>query len=184
MRETVYKLLALAGFLALCHLVGAAGGLLTALSVGGWYASLEKPAWTPPGWVFAPVWTALYTLMAVAAWLVWLKARAATLDRRRLGQAGRPTVPLSAVTGVSHQLALAFFGLGLTLSLAWSGLFFGLRNPGAAMWDLVALWLMAVAATHAFWRISRPAGWLMLPYLLWISFAGALNYTLWGMNRT
>ncbi len=124
---------------------------------GPWYAALAKPAWTPPNWLFGPVWTVLYAAMAVAAWLVWRR------------------------TGVASP-ALAFYGLQLLLNGLWSWLFFGLHRPGLGMAEIGAL-VAAVAVTAGlFFRVSVPAGWLMVPYLAWVAFAAALNWALWRLN--
>ncbi len=147
-------------FLALCAAAAGVGGALTAQSVTTWYQTLNKPSWNPPDWVFGPVWTVLYAMMGVAAWLVW---------RRAGWQAGGK--------------ALATFGVQLALNVAWSGCFFTLRNPGLGLVVLVLLWLAIVATVFAFARHSRPAAWLLVPYLAWTSFAGVLNATVWVLNR-
>jgi translocator protein len=126
---------------------------------GEWYAALAKPALTPPGWVFGPVWTLLYAMMGVAAWLVWKQ--------------GSP----GAAAG-----ALTLFFLQLGLNTLWSYLFFGLKSPGLALLNIVALWLAILATLMAFSRHSRPAGHLLLPYLLWVSFALYLNLQFWRLN--
>jgi len=125
-----------------------------------WYDTLAKPDWTPPSWLFSPVWTLLYLMMTVAALLVW----------RKKGSLRAAAFPLG------------LFALQLFFNLIWSPLFFGLRNPGAAMVDLVLLWVALLATVIVFWRISLPAGVLLLPYLLWVSFAGVLNFAIWQMN--
>jgi tryptophan-rich sensory protein len=127
---------------------------------GAWYAGIAKPSWNPPNWIFGPVWTALYLMMAVAAWMVW-KATGAT--------------------GVRHALML--FLVQLALNAAWSWLFFGRERPDLALMDIAALWLTIVATTWAFWGIERRAGMLMLPYLAWVSFASCLNFAIWRLNR-
>ncbi len=137
----------------------AAGWVGSRFMPGAWYAGLAKPSWNPPSWVFAPVWSALYLLMGVAAWLVW----------RRAGFAGAPT-------------ALGLFVLQLVLNSLWSFLFFGLHRPGFAFLEIVALWAAILATLIAFWRVSPPAGALLLPYLAWVSFASALNLQLWRLN--
>ncbi len=126
---------------------------------GEWYAGLSKPSWTPPDWIFGPVWTLLYLLMALAAWQVW----------RRHGFGGAPG-------------ALGLFLLQLLFNGLWSWIFFGLKQPGWALVDLTALWLTALAATLAFWRTGPVAGWLLVPYMAWLSFAWLLNYALWRLN--
>ncbi len=149
----------LLGWIVLCFGAAALGGMATSAGLDTWYAGLRKPSWTPPGWVFGPVWSVLYLTMAVAAWMVW----------RREGF-GRAALPLG------------LFILQLALNAAWSGLFFGLRNPGAAMLDLALLWCAILAAALAFWHRSPLAAWLMMPYLAWVSFAGSLNFVIWRLN--
>lgn len=152
------QLPALAGWLALCFAAAALGGLAGA-GPGAWYASLQKPSWNPPAWIFGPVWTVLYTLMALCAWLVW----------RRGGW-------------TAQRGPLRLFLFQLALNAAWTPLFFGLHQPGWALLDILLL-LAAIAATiRAFWPIHRPAALLLLPYLAWIAFATLLNFTLWRMN--
>jgi tryptophan-rich sensory protein len=150
-------LLALAAWLALCFAASATAGFV---SVEGWYATLQKPAWNPPSWVFAPVWTSLYAMMAVAAWLVWRKGGWKT-----------------------QRLALALFMAQWFLNVLWTPLFFGLHQIGLAAVEIVALCLVLLAVVACFWRISKLAGALLLPYLAWISFAAALNLTIWRLNR-
>ena len=150
----------LAGFIALCLGVGALGGWATAQSVADWYPGLAKPSWTPPSAIFAPVWMALYLAMAVAAWRVWRK------DTRFAGV----------------RIALNLFFVQLVLNAAWSFLFFGLRSPGWALLDLLALALVIALTTWAFFGHSRLAGLLMLPYLAWVMFAAALNFEIWRLN--
>lgn len=126
---------------------------------GAWYASLQKPSWNPPGWLFGPVWTLLYVLMAVAAWQVW----------RRGGFK-------------ANRVPLACFLVQLALNAAWTPLFFGLHQPGWAFVDITLLWLAIVFTLVAFWRAHRVSAWLLAPYLAWVSFASILNFTLWRMN--
>jgi benzodiazapine receptor len=150
----------LAGFIALCLGVGAAGGLITARSVAEWYPTLAKPEWTPPNWLFAPVWTALYIAMGFAAWLVWKK------DMRFAGV----------------RAALILFMAQLALNFAWSFLFFGFRMPGLALINIVMLFLLIAMTAFAFYQQSRWAGLIMLPYLAWVGFATALNFAIWRLN--
>ena len=150
---------ALLGFVVLCLAVAAAGGAVTATSVGTWYAGLAKPAFNPPNWVFAPVWTALYLMMAFAGWRVWRQRRAREV-----------------------RLALGAWALQLALNLGWSFVFFGARLIGAALAE-IALLLAAILATAVlFWRIDRVAGALFVPYAAWVAFATALNAALWRLN--
>jgi translocator protein len=147
---------ALVVLLILCLGVAGIGGLVTAPNIPNWYAGLAKPSWTPPGWIFGPVWSVLYLNMAVAAWLVWRRGDAA--------------VPMT------------LFGIQLTFNAAWSWLFFGLHSPSAAFIDIVLLWMAIVATTVIFWRRSTLAGILFMPYLIWVSFAAVLNFAIWRLN--
>jgi translocator protein len=148
--------LALAGWLAVTFTAAAMGGLFLP---GEWYARLQKPAWNPPNWLFGPVWTALYTIMAVAVWLVWKRGSFA-----------------------GQRVALSLFLLQLLFNALWSPLFFGLHCPGLAFVDLLLLWLALLATVAAFWKARRLAGAMLLPYLAWVTFAGALNFAIWRLN--
>ena len=160
------SLLVLVLFLVICFAVAAFG---TQFTPGAWYAALAKPAWNPPSWVFAPVWTVLYAMMAVAGWLVWRVGAAAP------GQGGAETTTV-------RRAALGFFALQLALNGAWSWLFFGLHRPGLAFAEIVALWIAILVTVVLFWRVRALAGALLLPYLAWVAFAAVLNLTLWQMN--
>ncbi len=143
-----------------CELVGASGNLLSGSGVTTWYPSLTKPAFTPPSWVFAPVWTTLFALLGVAAWLVWRVG----LDDRRV------------------QVALGLFAGQYVVQVAWSGVFFGLENPLGGLVVIAVLWVAIVATVVAFVRVDRRAALLLVPYLAWVSFATVLNYELWRLN--
>ena len=149
----------LAAFVVACLAVSAIGGAVTATSVGDWYAALDKPVFNPPDWVFAPVWTVLYLMMAVAGWRVW----------RRAGFRGA-------------RIALALFAAQLALNLAWSLLFFGLRRIDLALVEIVVLLAVILSTTVVFWRIDRLAGWLFVPYAAWVAYAVVLNGSLWELN--
>ena len=126
---------------------------------GEWYLELAKPAWTPPGWLFGPVWFVLYVTIGVAAWLVWRRAR--------FGDA---------------PVAWIAWGAQLVLNGAWSWIFFGLRAPGPALIEIVVLWLAILATILAFRRLRPVAAALLLPYLAWVGFATALNAAIWRLN--
>jgi benzodiazapine receptor len=143
-----------------CQLAGVLGSLFTTPNIPGWYEQLLKPAYTPPDWVFAPVWTLLYALMGLALFVVWGKGR--------------------HVAGVRAGLWL--FAVQLLLNVGWSALFFGLRSPVSGFACIAVLLLAIVATTALFWRVSAVAGVLMLPYLGWTTFAAALNYGLMVLN--
>lgn len=150
------SLIGLLLWIVISFLPGAFGGRFLP---GEWYRALDKPPWTPPGWVFGPAWTLLYLSMGVAAWLVW----------RERGWA-RAALPLGLFC-----LQLVFNGL-------WSWLFFGLRRPDWALADIVILWVAIAATIVAFWGVRPLAGGLLLPYLAWVSFATALNLEIWRRN--
>ena len=148
---------ALVGWLALCFAVASVGALFPP---GPWYAQLQKPTWNPPNWVFGPVWTLLYILMAVAAWLVWRQG------------------------GFAKQLRpLSLFLAQLACNAVWSWFSFGLHNLLLALADLTFLWVLLLLTTVVFWRTNKTAAVLLLPYLLWVTFAAALNLMLWRLNR-
>jgi len=157
--STGFQWIVLAIFLVICLGCAGVGAVVTNLSVRDWYATLEKPSWNPPNWLFGPVWTTLYIGMAIAAWLVW----------RQRGLA-------------EGWLPLTLFGIQLTLNAIWSSLFFGLRSPGAAFAEIMLLWVAILATIIVFARYSNSAAALLVPYLVWVSFAAVLNWTLWRMN--
>jgi len=148
---------ALLAFCMLCVVGGAASGLAT--PPGAWYQSLAKPTWTPPPWLFGPVWTVLYIMIGVAGWILWT-------ERKR--PAGRKASTLFAI-----QLALNF---------AWTPVFFGLHAPGLAFVVIITLLACIVATVTIAWPIARTASLLLLPYAAWVSFASALNFALWRLN--
>jgi len=150
--------LGLFGWLLLCFAVSALGAVAS-LDARDFYAELVQPAWAPPGWVFGPVWTALFALMALAAWLVW-----------REGGFAR------------QRTALVLFLLQLAFNALWSWLFFAWHMGGPAFFDILVLWLLIAATAIAFWRVSTAAGILLLPYLAWVSFAAFLNLAVWQLN--
>jgi tryptophan-rich sensory protein len=163
--------LALILFLLACFGVAAFGAQFTP---GEWYVGLEKPSWNPPAWLFGPVWTVLYAMMAVAGWLVW---RTGTVAGG--GDSGGAA---GAAGAGGRRLALGVFALQLVLNGAWSWLFFGLHRPGLAFAEIVALWLAILATTILFWNQRPLAGALLVPYLAWVTFAAALNLELWRLS--
>lgn len=155
----IRDILVLAGILAVCLGVGGIGSAITSLSVDAWYADLRKPIFNPPDWVFAPVWTILYVLMAIAAWRAWR-------------QAGFQ----------SSETALLVFVAQLILNLVWSALFFALKNIALALVGIVVLLVLITINMVLFWRNDRLAGALFVPYVLWVAFAALLNAALWWLN--
>ena len=142
---------------AVCVGTGWLGSLLTRPALMGWYERLAKPAWTPPNWLFAPVWTVLYVVMGVAAWLVWRQSSLASA-------------------------AMLLFLVQLALNLGWSAVFFRFCSPGWAFVEISMLWCAILATTIAFHKTTVLAAWLMVPYLIWVSYAGALNFAIWRRN--
>lgn len=148
--------LALFAWLALVFTASASAFFV---STGDWYAALNKPTWNPPAWVFGPAWTLLYVMMATAAWFVWREG------------------------GWKQQgLALSMFVLQWALNALWTPIFFGWHRPGLAFAEIVLLWLALCVTIVLFWRVSSTAGWLLAPYLAWVTFAAALNFTIWRLN--
>ena len=145
--------------LAICFATAGVGSFLAGDDWGEWYRQISKPAFTPPGWIFGPVWTLLYFAMGIAAWLVWRK---------------RNEQPVT--------LPLCVFAVQLVLNGLWTPLFFGMRNPGIAFLDIVALWLAIAATIWWFFSVSKKAAYLMVPYLVWVSFALILNLEIWRLN--
>ena len=150
----------LVAWLALCFVASGIGAVASIRAVS-FYGGLTQPTWAPPAWVFGPMWTLLYAMMAVAAWLVW--------------RAGGFRV---------HRTALALFLVQLAVNAVWSWLFFAWHLGAVAFADIVLLWVLIAATIVAFWRVRPLAGALLIPYLLWVSFAGALNWAVWQMNPT
>jgi benzodiazapine receptor len=144
--------------IAICEYVGALGSLFTAPAVNGWYAGLTKPSFNPQNFVFAPVWTSLFALMGVALYLVWQKR------------------------DPQNRFALTLFGIQLGLNLLWSIIFFGLHSLSGAAWEIVLLWIAVLLTLVSFWKISRAAAYLLVPYLAWVSFAAVLTFSIWRLN--
>jgi len=145
---------------AVCMAAASVGGLLTTRAINEWYGGLRKPSWNPPDWAFAPIWTVLYILMAVSAWLVWEQG------------------------GLSLQaIPLSIFAAQLILDVAWSGIFFYKRMILGGLIEVLVFWTTILATVIAFWGASILAAALLIPYLVWVSIASYLNYTIWKLNR-
>jgi translocator protein len=153
----ISSIIVLIGFVGTCSLAAMTGAMFRP---GDWYEQLRKPAWRPPNWVFPPAWAFLYLTIAVSGWLVWLTA----------GLAGA-------------VLPLAIYLVQLVLNAAWTPIFFGLHRPDLAFIEIVVLWLSIVATMAAFYPVNAAPAWLLLPYLLWVTFAAALNFAVWRLNR-
>lgn len=146
--------------IAVSELAGIVGSFFTISAIPGWYATLTKPALNPPSWLFGPVWITLYALMGISAYLIWQKG----LDKKEV------------------RIALWVFAVQLGLNSVWSIIFFGLKSPAWALVDIVTLWLCIIWMMILFWKISKPATLLIVPYILWVSFAIYLNYSIWILN--
>jgi benzodiazapine receptor len=143
-----------------CQAAGIVGSFFTAPNIQGWYAGLEKPAFNLPNWLFAPVWTALFFLMGITLYLLW-------------GQKGE---------GRIRKIALIFFSIQLGLNILWSVLFFGLGAPLLAFVEILVLWIMIWLTFLFTFRVNKTAGFLLVPYILWVGFAAVLNFLLWRLN--
>lgn len=146
--------------IALPLAVGATSGFFTVTGVESWYQTIQKPSWNPPSWIFGPVWTTLYVLMGIALFLVWKSDTSVQLKR----------------------IAIVLFAAQLILNFFWSFIFFNQQQIGWALAEMILLWFFILVTIFAFAQVSRPAAWLMVPYISWVSFAAILNYTIWKMN--
>lgn len=139
---------------------GGLGSLFTTAKIPTWYATLVKPSFNPPSWIFGPVWTTLFLMMGIASAMVW--------QRRGVSSAANP--------------ALIAYGVQLALNVLWSVLFFGAESPAYALICVIALWFAILLTIVLFWRVNHAAAWLLVPYLAWVSFASILNFSLWRLN--
>lgn len=153
--KNLYKLIL---FIVICEGAGLIGSIFTFSAIPTWYQALNKPEFSPPNSVFGPVWTTLYLLMGISAYLIW-------------------------ASGKKVKNALTLFWIHLFFNATWSVMFFGLRNPLLGLINIVILWILIVVVTYRFWKINKSAGLLLLPYLAWVSFATYLNYSIWFLNR-
>ena len=140
--------------------VGGISGFFTSSSVNGWFKTLNKPSFNPPGWLFAPVWTVLYILIGIAFYIIWN----------------------SQVKTEKKYTAYTYYWLQLLLNFGWSFLFFFYKRPDLALIDIIVLFIMIASTIFSFRKISKPAAWLLVPYLCWVAFATALNFAIWKLN--
>jgi tryptophan-rich sensory protein len=159
-RITLQSYPKLAAAILFCVIVGSLGSLVTAAGPGSWYATLQKPFFAPPNWVFAPVWVTLFVLMGIALCLVW-----------ESGTGNRDV-----------KTALGLFGIQFALNILWSFLFFGLNSPLLGFTDIILLWVMIVLTIRAFYRVKKAAAYLLIPYIAWVTLASALNGAIYLMN--
>ena len=144
----------------ICELAGLAGSVFRTPSLNAWYSTLTMPNFSPPSWIFGPVWTALFALMGIALFFVWRS----NADKK------------------SKKTAIQVFSAQLLMNIMWSILFFGLQSPRSALIEILSLWLIIVATMIAFFKISKKTVYLLIPYILWVSFAAYLNYSIWILN--
>lgn len=156
---TKNKIVLFVAALFICFLPGIIGSFFTAPAIDGWYSTLTKPSFNPPSWIFGPVWTALYTMMGISLYLVWTTAS--------------PKLRKQPV--ILFLVHLVFNGL-------WSIVFFAMHNPGLAFLNIIILWGMILALIIKFYPIRKSAAYLLIPYLLWVSFATVLNFSIWQLN--
>ena len=170
----------------ICELAGVVGSFFTMPAIEGWYASLNKPSFNPPNWIFGPVWTLIFTLMGVALYIVWKKkfkvepssAKASAWQRK----AWNP-VSQKLMSGSWQKMnVILIFSLQLFLNILWSVIFFGFHQTGLAFFELLMLWVSIIYTIINFYRISKASAYLLLPYLLWVSFAAILNLSIWIIN--
>lgn len=147
------KIIRLVVLVLICEGVGIVGSLVTVPAITGWYMGLNKPFFSPPNWIFGPVWTTLYLLMGVSWFLVW-----------------------------SKKISKKWFYIQLALNFLWSYIFFGLHNAGLALAEILFMWIAIVMTIRDFYKTSRTASWLLVPYVLWVSFAAFLNFSIWVLN--
>lgn len=156
------KILKFVVSIALCQSAGLLGSFFTIPAIPTWYATLNKPVFSPPNWLFSPVWISLYTLMGISLFMIWNKGE----------------------KGPYRLKALGFFFIQLVLNALWSVFFFGLQSPLAGLIEMAFLWSAIVLTIYYFFKLSQWAGILLLPYLVWVSFAFILNFSLWILNRS
>lgn len=169
--------------LIICEAAGAIGGWFTASAIADWYVGINKPSWTPNGSVIGVVWTVLYMVMGVALYLAWNKNFKVNLPES--GKIRKPWNKLSEKLYMGEWRdanVVLIFAAQLILNISWSAIFFGLRQPGWAFFELLALWVAAAYTIVNFYRVSKPAGLVLIPYIIWLTFAGYLNYSIWMMN--
>lgn len=167
----------------ICELAGIVGSVFTTPEIKGWYAGLEKPSFSPPNWIFGPVWTILFILMGISLYLVWAEKWQAK-DSGRMQK-------IKAWNIYSQKLwqgqwskinIILIFALQLILNIVWSFLFFGMHSPQLAFFEILMLWFTILFTILNFYRVSKLAAYLLVPYIFWVSFAAILNYFIWMLN--
>jgi benzodiazapine receptor len=142
----------------ICEFAGIIGSIFNIKSIPKWYSKIKKPSFNPPSWIFGPVWTILYLLMGISLYLVWNSGKITTL-------------------------VIIIFSIQLILNMVWSFLFFGIKKPGYAFAEIILLWISIISMMFVFYQISNIAGLIQIPYLMWVTFASVLNFSLWKLNK-
>ncbi len=159
-QSKINNILKLVTSIFICLFAGFIGSIFTSPSIPTWYATLTKPSFNPPSWIFAPVWTTLFVLIGISLYMVWNKG----LQDKKV------------------KISLFIFSVQLVLNVLWSFLFFGLHSPFYAFLEIIILWAAIVLTIVNFFKVSRTAGLLLLPYIFWVSFAAILNFSIWRLN--
>jgi len=146
--------------ISICQIAGIIGSIFTSPSISGWYADLQKPLFSPPNWIFAPVWILLFTLMGISLYLI-LKEN---------------------LNDNTVKIGIAIFSFQLILNIGWSFLFFSLQNILYALFEIIILWFAILLTISQFWKINKKSSYLLIPYLLWVTFAAILNFAIWRLN--
>ena len=153
------KYFSLVLFILICYLAAFLGSIATFSSVSSWYTTINKPTFSPPNWIFGPVWTTLYTLMGISMWIIYLEKEKINIKNQSF-----------------------FFFIQLFFNSIWSYLFFYLKNPLYGLIDIIFLWILILLTIISFWKVNKKAAILLIPYILWVSFAGFLNFMIWKLN--
>lgn len=172
----------IAGIL-LCELAGIIGSIFTAPAVKEWFQFINKPNFSPPNWLFAPVWTFLYLLMGISLYLVWSKNFSVDIPEKDKEKKAWNPISTKLFTGSwREENVAAIFLLQLVLNVLWSVIFFGLKSPGVAFFEIIMLWFAILYMIVNFYRVSKISAYLQIPYILWVSFASILNFSIWMLN--
>lgn len=183
MKVNKNKLIKLFVSIIICQLAGAIGAIFTTPEIGAWYVTLNKPSFNPPNWIFGPVWSFLFLLMGISLYLVWEKRFAVEVSEKE--EKLKTWNPFSRKLWVGswrEENAIIIFFLQLFLNILWSIIFFAMHLPVVAFFEILMLWFAILYTIINFYRISKPASYLLIPYILWVSFATVLNYFLWILN--
>jgi len=177
------NLLKLLTSIIICELAGVIGAFFTTPAIGSWYKTLNKPSFNPPNWIFGPVWTTLFVLMGISLYLVWRK-KWMPINEIESDKTKAWNKWSQKFFNGSWQKAniIIIFIVQLVVNILWSAVFFGAQSPDLAFFVLIMLWFAILFTIVNFYRVSKTAGLLLLPYILWVSFAGILNYFIWALN--